>query len=132
MKKIINKIKIITGVILIASLLTGCQGVLYEKKENIVSVYYHENDRYSVIVNENDELRSVSFINGLNVKIIADVKEGDSMWYEMEYTYSTFNGLKKNKKHFLNIHVHNHKDLNGGSWNHGKFGTGKTTKVDEK
>jgi hypothetical protein len=133
MKNIINKIKIFTFVFFVSSLLNGCggEGVHHYKKENIVSVFYHENNRYSVMVSENNELKSVSFIKGLKVKILTDAKDGESMWYEMEYNYSSYNGLVKDKKHFLNIHIHNHKDLSGASWNKGKFGTGKTVKVSE-
>ncbi len=92
-------------------------------------VMEHESKHYSVKYKaENNELIEINFGRQNNsVKIIADVPEGEPIW-----------GLINRGKtprgdvHYLGgeIHVHSGRDINGGGWDHGKYGSGQTVPVE--
>lgn len=129
-------------VILIITLLI-CAAV-YDEKQNSPSipleperlelqqVMEHESDHYSVKYKaENNELITIDFgrlsSEGVSLRIIADVPEGESIWALLNRA-KTPRGVI----HYFGgeIHVHSGKDINGGGWNHGKFGRGQTVSVE--
>lgn len=101
---------------------------VYEKEE-IVAVYYHEGGRYSVMIERDNELVSRELPRELGTKIFTDIKDGESMWYELRYVSNYLNGLERGADNISHIHIRNVNDLKTADWNRGKFGRGKTTKV---
>lgn len=100
-----------------------------EKSEriNFVRLFYHEHKRYSVFkMDETTKALTLVEIdrNGFwDIKIVCDVPEFESMWYE----------TVKNKGDSWStavIHIHGPEDINGSDWNHGKHGRGQTTVVE--
>jgi hypothetical protein len=102
-------------------------------KEDFSLLYYHEHDRYSILVNKDDELESLNFnqfqSSEVSFKIKIDVKEGDSNWYEMRYRTSSFKGLYDIENSYVILHISDPKEVKGGNWNHGKFGQVTTTAI---
>ena len=95
-------------------------------------VYYHNGNRYSVIVDDNGSLSSKAFpsIQGLKIEILTDVKEGERMWYETKWYQSEWTGLHAMEDGYIRIHIHSIKDINTGGWTNGKFGRGTTVIIE--
>ena len=97
---------------------------------NIQAVYYHERCWYSFAWSDtnanNAEIQILSF-NGYNtiVKIYADVPPTNSMWIAGDMIEKGGGRVRYD----YNIHIHNVNDINTAGWNHGKFGTGTTTRI---
>ena len=80
------------------------------------------------MVNTTNGLENIKFPlsrYGLTVFIKPDRQEGEQMWYQTHYVYG---GCKGTKGHVI-IHVRSIADINGAGWNHGKFGSGTTTRI---
>jgi len=93
---------------------------------NIVRVFWHEYNRYSVMTREpgSREIKTVNFARyARKVVIIADVRPYESMWArvipikgkDLDYWVE-----------LVEIHIRTEKDVEGGGWNHGKHGSGST------
>lgn len=100
-----------------------------ETIKNVVRVFWHENSRYSVMIQEPDS-KLISTVNfpvcrDVNISIIEDVPGNEAMWVRViirsgaYYSYDPCFEL-------LEIHIRSEKDIEGASWNHGKFGSGRT------
>ncbi|RDJ34961.1 MAG: hypothetical protein DWQ19_09000 [Crenarchaeota archaeon] len=90
-------------ILLLLLVVAGCGHPLREgESRTIERVFMHEPGRYSVLVREYDELKSISF-RSHKVKLLDDVEKGDDMWMEMK------NGI-------TTIHIHNAKEVEGGAW----------------
>ena len=111
--------------------LTGCsENVHYvTPPTNIVAVYYHEGNKYSVTTNVGNVLttKRVTTRARVHTTIITDVTFDKPMWYECDYTYNNFVGATSGKG--CTIHIHSVDDIIGAAWNHGKFGSGTTNRV---
>lgn len=114
----------------------GCSSRLEEKRiDNVVRVFWHENTKYSVIVRKHGSAEIETFVLkesmcGDNprgkVRIVADVPLGNTMWVR----YVTNFNWNLDCLEVLEIHVHSEKDIIGGGWNHGKFGSGQTVVIE--
>lgn len=109
----------------------GCkEQKLIHEHVYIVAVWKHGVDSYSVTYqDENKFLRDVSFSSDTKsdpVERVADLADGEKMWYEADYYY--WGEWKIFRK--VKIHIHSVNDLTGAGWNHGKHGSGRTEKVD--
>ena len=84
----------------------------------VVRVFLHERGHASFFVNEAHEIKHIDHGN-CGVQFISDVPKDEPMWalYDTR-TRETF------------IHIHDVKEVNGGAWNHGKFGQGTTNVVE--
>ena len=99
-------------------------------KTVIEGVFFHENQRYSVITKDSNNLKIVSiptYNRSLPKLIFTDVGPNENMWYSCSYQWNSFTGDVKGD---CEIHIRNTKDIVGGSWNHGKFGQGSTIRID--
>lgn len=105
-------------------LLTGCEDWEdHTKPKTIIqSVYYHEKGRYSVSVMESNRLKMV---NVPGVVLIVD-KDTDHLWYECDYKRNSWNGQTVGNCY---IHIRSVNDINTAGWNHGKFGSGTTIRI---
>lgn len=113
---------------LIALLLVGCSDpIVHKYKRDIVSVYYHEGNDYSVGIFDTGLLTIKRLPPAAHVSVWLDVSPEDNMWYECDFTRYKFTGDTTGG---CNIHMHDIDDLNTAGWNHGKFGSGTTTRID--
>lgn len=114
--------------------ISACIGIPYftskteerNEKQDIVAVWKHEANHYSVTVKEGNTLMDKAFYGNFSTIIITDVPKDKSMWYEAHFKESSFSGGGYDS---LKIHIHSIDDINGGGWNHGKFGSGTTERV---
>jgi hypothetical protein len=115
----------------VALLLVGCGDYININvpKTDIVAVYYHERERYSVAI-KNDKVLTIrqipSYYGRVPIKIIADTEPG-VMWYTCQGTYDNWDGSFYGSG--CEIHVSSIDDINTGGWGHGKFGYGNTTRL---
>jgi len=96
-----------------------------EKKVYIKRVYMNEVNRYTFITKNSDGSNKVWEISGWDksvFRIYDDVPVGKEMY--VEYSKKCQGGTLF--FYNVNIHIHNLYELQGGSWNHGKFGKGQT------
>jgi len=93
------------------------------EKENVSAVFYHDLNKFSVAVSNGEELRFIRMI--FPVSIVIDAKE--SAWYECQGKTRSWDGATKES--FCNIHLRSIDDLVGGEWDNGKFGRGKTIRI---
>jgi len=125
--------------VMITFFLFGCSDQVVEEKvySNVARVFWHEGNRYSVFIElEEGVYDRVSFSGRLcsktrgvveGVTIVSDVPPGELMWVREKTLDDSRNrgvcliGLE--------IHLHDIQDLEGGSWDHGKFGRGSTVSL---
>jgi len=99
--------------------LPGCETPQHYKVNNIVRVFMHDPGKYSLMVREDGQLKSLPFHGHSNYfYVYEDVPSGEPMWADVD---KTSNGVKT-----ITLHVHDEKDIQGGGWDHGKFGSGQT------
>jgi len=122
-------LKVCTAIV--ASLLYGCGDPVYtdhHEKNNVRAIYWHEANRYSAAIMTGDHItieRLPSDYN-FNVRLITDAKP-NAAWYECEWQHNTWSGIKEGA--WCEIHIASIDELKTGDWNHGKFGTGKTRRI---
>jgi hypothetical protein len=107
----------------------GGAGISSKRIDNIVKVMMHEPGSYSLISQENEKPELTPFVfESYDIHLLADVPEGKPMYAEL----SEQNGEREKYWKTATIHIHSHRDINGAGWNHGKFGKGTTTEVENK
>jgi len=112
----------------------GCRERIIEERQinNVVRVFWHENEKYSVHVREggSPDIRLVTLPQYMCVsakpRLLADVSPKDRMW--VRYILIT-NGLAPDCLKVLEIHIRSEADIEGGGWNHGKFGSGQISVI---
>lgn len=120
--------KSILTVAFLLLILGGCSDIVETRYEHdIVSVYFHERNDFSVGYMVGDEIRIKRIPPSAHVDIYADVNPEDSMWVECNHTRDRFDGSTTGG---CIIHVRDVDDIGTGGWNHGKFGSGATTRID--
>ncbi|MDO8600308.1 MAG: hypothetical protein Q7R73_01645 [bacterium] len=99
------------------------------KIENVVRIFMHEPGHYTFFIkNEKTpgelEIKTIGVDRNL-VKIFTDLLPSKNPWVR-HYTgcspYPSWGCLE--------IHIRNPQDVQGGGWNHGKFGRGTTVVVE--
>lgn len=104
--------------------------------ENVVRVLYHEYNRYTFFTQPggiNSEIfkKTVDFGQYNNedekIHILPDVEAGRKNWVRYGFYIS---GSGSWTLIDAEIHIHSEKDIEGGGWNHGKFGSGATSVID--
>jgi hypothetical protein len=110
--------------------LTGCSAPekVFIPKTEIVALYMHHVDNYSVAIKTENQINIVRMPWQLarTVKIVTDVPEDSPMWYKCDGTYSDFFGDATGS---CEIHIRSVDDINTASWNHGKAGSGTTKRI---
>lgn len=113
--------------------LVGCSSEKREfRVDNVVRVFWHEDTRYSVHVQQGsaNEIEVQTYLVSCQeriVRIFTDVPAGSKMWLAGRHYSNWINGACFS---YLEIHVHSTQDIEGGGWDHGKFGRGQTTVVE--
>ncbi|KKR84153.1 MAG: hypothetical protein UU48_C0014G0001 [Candidatus Uhrbacteria bacterium GW2011_GWF2_41_16] len=132
----------IFGYIFLLGVVVGC-GFLFvkcvetnplpDKKVEVDRVFMNEAHQYTFYVASEEGVffQPVTYDDGyLNrkpVRIFADVPEGEKSWILLKGETSFIDG---NRFKIVEIHVHDLKVLEGGGWNHGKFGQGQTIPIE--
>jgi len=113
--------------ILLCFFISGCELAHHHEKENVSAVYWHEANRYSVAISDGDMV-TIKKVNNCDsyVKLFTDVPVDESSWYSCDYDWSKLYGCINAK---CEIHINNIDQLRTGDWNHGKFGTGATARI---
>lgn len=119
--------------------LTGCalESRTIHKLEGGVRLFMHEDNHYTMMMQEGNELVAISIVvhNNANssVRFIEDVPVGQPLW--IEYSCVRCSELKRPYSpqdipvRGVTFHISTSADINGAGWNHGKFGSGQTTVV---
>lgn len=119
-------------------LFTSDQQFYDEHIENVERVLMHEPGYYSLLVNQGDKLITRSFgrYGSPSVKLIPDVNPGQKMWAEIIATRISRSCFlapiwkcEEIWRYRVNVHVTNSQVVEGASWDHGKFGRGKTIPI---
>jgi hypothetical protein len=116
----------------ITALLSGCFS--QEKPSSttsihdIVAIWYHEGSSYSFTTVENNKLKNYGFGNDTlcTTEVVLDLKPNEKPWATVTTHHLTF-GETRNS---YIIHAHSISDIQGAGWNHGKFGSGQTTRLE--
>jgi hypothetical protein len=95
---------------------------------NVKAVYFQEENRYSIAYREGNEIKIIGLYGAYeySTQILDDVPATNSM-YVVGIKSPIFGGIQYSWK----IHIHNIDDINTASWNHGKRGSGSTTRIDK-
>lgn len=101
------------------------------KVENIARIFMHEPGVYSFLIADKDGILHPTDnyrYSPEHVKMPSDVPKGKLKWAR-EY-YALDPRWPQNPTRYLEIHIHSEKDIEGGGYNHGKFGRGQTSVVE--
>ena len=93
-----------------------------KEKTKIEAFYYHEKGRFTAAVLENGTLH----MNIVRNAVISFDSTGD-LWYECDYIVDTWNG--SGTRGACYVHLKTIDDINNSGWNHGKFGSGTTVRL---
>lgn len=100
------------------------------KYTKLESIWFHENDRYSITVLENGILNNIAVsMHHPGDGSFVYVDGSDPAWAEVTYSKAGggSDGVYASR---IEIHVKDASTITGGGWNHGKFGSGSTRKID--
>lgn len=114
-------------------MLAGCS---YEDKTSgseIEALYWHEGERYTAVT-INADVVSRHHIPPYydvyrSVTLYTDVEPDEKSWYECGWTWNPWSGTDTDTA-YCDIHIHDLDELGTADWNHGKFGSGSTTRID--
>ena len=116
-----------------AFMLTGCS---YEDKKaggEIEAVYWHEGERYTAVTINADIVTRHNippyYDAYRTVTLYTDVPPDEKSWYKCRWTRNMWTGTDADTA-YCDIHIHNIDELGTADWNHGKFGSGSTTRID--
>ena len=128
MKEFFTLFVIIGCVLIFLSFVINTKDIVRDEKSDIVAVWKHRANEYSVTVQEGLKFVDIPFSGTkLNQELIADVPSHKKMWYEAHYRFNSWTGGGYED---VKIHIHSINEVNGAGWNHGKFGSGMTERVD--
>jgi len=116
-----------TAILLLSLFVAGCSNVNEYKipPTKVEAVYFHERGNYSVALRIGDEIQIKPARAGrAPVRIVLDAE--DHMWYECDATWDNFYGTSTGE---CVIHIRDVGDISTAGWNHGKFGSGNTTRI---
>jgi len=99
-------------------------------EENTVeAIYWHEHNRYSAAILNGStlDMHRIPYHHIGSVTVFTDLESGKKPWYKCQWKENGFSG-----KHDSNceIHIKDVDSLRTADWNHGKFGTGTTSRID--
>ena len=131
-------LKIIIGLLVIVGILGltvgGCENTDYSAGGEIDAIYWHEGLRYTVMVENagvitKRRLPPWGHAMDKNITMYTDVEVGEKSWYKCEWARNNWLGPDLDTA-YCDIHIHSLNELGTADWNHGKFGSGATTRID--
>jgi len=94
------------------------------------AVWFHESNRYSLSYEINGKLYNKEASSpGIHLQVLTDLKKGEKPYYEYKYYWSSIIGTIHKKEEYSRLHIHSIDNIKGAGWNHGKFGTGQTIRI---
>ena len=98
-------------------------------KMNVSQVMMHDDHHYTFFVERDNGMINKYTFRYSNPKIFHDVPKRKPMFIEYKRCISP---KKLNKRVYdytklISIHLHSATEINGGGWDHGKFGHGQTS-----
>ena len=100
-------------------------------KQDVIAIYYHEGESYSVAIEKDNQISMFRLPTGshtgIPLAIITDIKPDGTMWIECEYSWNHWHGEVIGKG--CEIHIRDIDDIGTAGWNHGKNGSGQTTRI---
>ena len=103
----------------------------FDESEHMVyvdRVFMGEPNDYTFITAHEDKTTTVWRVSSYfaEFKMFYDVPKNERMY--VKYKKEWKDGGPKYK--YVHIHIHEMKDVEGGGWNHGKFGSGRTQAIE--
>ena len=118
------------GLVLTLLMLSACAGPkpepTRERIENVQRIFYHEGSRYTLMIVDPETKQATMRTFYGQVALFFDISNGEPMWalYEVTDFYQDID--KWIPIYRLKIHMTSPSAVEGGAWNHGKFGSGST------
>lgn len=114
------------------AILAGCTDTAHHASGEIDALYWHEGTRYTARTIDDGGLVYTKRLPPFGayrgkVMLYTDVEPGKKSWYECNWMFNNFFGASDG---LCEIHIHDLNELGTADWNHGKFGTGSTTRID--
>lgn len=118
-------------------LLSGCaQAYDVTERKDILAVFWHERNRFSVaLAGDNDrvDLKRVPMLRegrysgdwSVPIRLVIDAPSDDTMWYECSLRINMFEDADGE----CVIHLKSLDSLQTAGWDHGKFGSGTTSRI---
>ena len=129
-----NAISFIFVIGMVFFAIASCEETSHSAGGEVDAIYWHEGLRYTIMV-ENDGVITTRRIPpwghamNKNIRLYTDAGPGEKAWYECEWTRNTWTGADLDTA-YCDMHIHNIDELGTADWNHGKFGSGSTTRID--
>ncbi len=119
---------------IVAFVVVGCEETHHTAGSEIDAIYWHEGTRYTAMTNNADVISTHRIppfhpVTARSVNVYADVAEDESSWYECDWTRNNWTGTDTTTA-YCDIHIHSIDELGTADWNHGKFGSGSTTRIE--
>ncbi|MEK7584580.1 MAG: hypothetical protein AAB490_05020 [Patescibacteria group bacterium] len=119
------------GILLIMAMPSACGGgpkpqPTSERIENVQRVFYHERSRYTIMTMDPTTKKAAMRTFYSDVSLFFDVENGQPMWAlheTVDYTHDFNQWIPVTQ---TEIHMTSPSAVEGGAWNHGKFGSGST------
>lgn len=99
---------------------------IIEGKRIVDDIYWHEGKRFSAMVMQGNRMTFHKIPQHHNATFTLICDATDKPWYEYHFIRTEMAGVREG---WLRIHIRSKNDLKTADWNHGKFGSGKTTKI---
>lgn len=115
-------------------MMVGCAEEHKTSGGEVEAVYWHEGSRYTAVTENADVITRHRIppyhgVRASSVTLYTDVPEGEKSWYKCEWDWNAMSGADTDTA-YCDIHIHNIDELGTADWNHGKFGSGSTTRID--
>jgi len=114
--------------------IAGCSSEPRSSGGEVEAIYWHEGQRYTAVT-ENAGLISHHNIPPWGhavsgaISLYKDLGADEKAWYKCEWDWNAWNGADHDTA-YCEIHIHSLDELGTGNWNHGKFGSGTTSRIE--
>lgn len=103
----------------------------FDEKEHIQyvdRVFMGEPNDYTFIITHEDKSNTVWRVKShfMHVEIFNDVPSHERMYVKYKKVWKQGEAIYQ----YIYIHIHDLKDVEGGGWDHGKFGQGRTQVIE--
>ena len=129
-----NTVNFLLFVCISIIVLAGCSYEDHTSGGEIEALYWHEGERYTAVTVNADvvsrqRIPPWGHAMDKNIRLYTDAEPSEKAWYKCEWTRNDWFGADLDTA-FCGIHIHNLDELGTADWNHGKFGSGSTTRID--
>ena len=129
-----NTVNFLLFVCISIIVLAGCSYEDHSAGGETDAIYWHEGLRYTAVIIDDGVVTRHGippwgYAMNKNIKVYTDAEPGEKSWYRCGWTWNPWTGTDLDTA-YCNIHIHNLDELGTADWNHGKFGSGSTTRID--